>query len=115
MLGLLISTAYAQAPAAGAPAAGPNSFEMFLPFIFIFVIFYFLIIRPQSKRQKDQQKFVAELKRGDDVITASGILGRIEGISDQFVTLEIADGVRVKMVRSQIASSQKLATAEGKA
>ncbi|QDK39752.1 preprotein translocase subunit YajC [Bdellovibrio sp. NC01] len=87
---------------------------MFVPFIFIFVIFYFLIIRPQSKRQKEHQKFLTELKRGDEVITASGILGRIEGITDQFVTVEIADGVKVKMLRTQIATTQKAATAEEK-
>jgi preprotein translocase subunit YajC len=112
MLGLLVSTAYAQtAPAA---PAGPNTFEMFIPFIFIFVIFYFLIIRPQAKKQKDLQKFTSSVKRGDEVVTASGILGRIEGLTDQFVTLEIADGVRIKMLRSQIVASQKAAT-EGKA
>ncbi len=90
------------------------TFEMFVPFIFIFVIFYFLIIRPQAKRQKDHQKFLTEVKRGDEIVTSSGILGRVEGISDQFVTLEIADGVKVKMLRSQIATSQKAATAEEK-
>jgi preprotein translocase subunit YajC len=107
------NTAHAQTAGAAAPAS-PGTFEMFLPFIFIFVIFYFLIIRPQSKKQKAHQKFVTDLKRGDEVITLSGILGRIEGLSDQFVTLEIADGVRVKMLRNQIAASQKVAT-EGKA
>ncbi|MGZ3768610.1 MAG: preprotein translocase subunit YajC [Bdellovibrio sp.] len=112
LFGLLMSTAQAQtAPAAGAQ---PSAFEMFVPFIFIFVIFYFLIIRPQSKRQKDHQKFLSEIKRGDEVITASGILGRVEGITEQFVTLEIADGVKVKMLRSQIATSQKAATTEEK-
>ncbi|HEX7674093.1 MAG TPA: preprotein translocase subunit YajC [Bdellovibrio sp.] len=113
MLNLLVSTAFAQS----APAAGggqPSSFEMFVPFIFIFVIFYFLIIRPQSKRQKEHQKFLTELKRGDEVITSSGILGRIEGITDQFVTVEIADGVKVKMLRTQIATTQKAATTEEK-
>ena len=108
--GLLVSTAHAQT----APGAQPSSFEMFLPFIFIFVIFYFLIIRPQSKRQKEHQKFLSDLKRGDEVITSSGILGRIEGITDQFVTVEIADGVKVKMLRTQIATTQKAATAEEK-
>ena len=110
MLGLLVSTAHAQT----ATGAQPSAFEMFVPFIFIFVIFYFLIIRPQSKRQKDHQKFLAEVKRGDEIITSSGILGRVEGITDQFVTLEIADGVKIKMLRSQIATSQKAATAEEK-
>ncbi|MEK2690531.1 preprotein translocase subunit YajC [Bdellovibrio sp. GT3] len=106
---LLVNTAHAQT---AAPAAGqPSTLEMFVPFIFIFVIFYFLIIRPQSKRQKDHQKFLNEIKRGDEVITSSGILGRIEGITDQFVTVEIADGVKVKMLRTQIATTQKAATA----
>ena len=109
----LVTASVASAQAAAAPA-GPNTFEMFIPFIFIFVIFYFLIIRPQSKKAKEQSSFVSALKRGDEIITTSGILGRIEGLSDQFVTLEIADGVRVKMLRTMIASSQKLAT-EGKA
>lgn len=110
MLGLLVSTAQAQT----ATGAQPSTLEMFVPFIFIFVIFYFLIIRPQSKRQKDHQKFLSEVKRGDEIVTSSGILGRVEGINDQFVTLEIADGVKVKMLRNQIATSQKAATAEEK-
>lgn len=111
LFGLLVSTAHAQTATGGGQ---PSAFEMFVPFIFIFVIFYFLIIRPQAKRQKDHQKFLAEVKRGDEVITSSGILGTVEGITDQFVTLEIAQGVRVKMLRSQIATSQKAATAEEK-
>ncbi|WP_413587383.1 preprotein translocase subunit YajC [Bdellovibrio sp. HCB274] len=108
---LLVNTAHAQA---AAPAAGgqPSTLEMFVPFIFIFVIFYFLIIRPQSKRQKEHQKFLNEIKRGDEVITSSGILGRIEGITDQFVTVEIADGVKVKMLRTQIATTQKAAASK---
>ncbi len=104
--------AFAQQAPTGAGA--PSGFEMFLPFIFIFVIFYFLIIRPQAKRQKDHQKFVSELKRGESVVTTSGILGTIEGITDTYVTLEIAEDVRIKILRSQILSSQAKA-AEGKA
>lgn len=110
----LLSGTKAFAQQAGGGATAPSGFEMFLPFIFIFVIFYFLIIRPQAKRQKDHQKFVAELKRGESVVTTSGILGTIEGITDAYVTLEIADGVRIKILRSQILSSQAKA-AEGKA
>ena len=111
LFGLLVSTAQAQTATCGGQ---PSALEMFVPFIFIFVIFYFLIIRPQAKRQKEQQKFISEIKRGDEVVTASGILGRIEGLTEQFVTLEIADGVKVKMLRNQIATSQKAATAEDK-
>src|ERR1700692_1166125 len=106
------SVAYAQTSGA---ASQPSTLEMFVPFIFIFVIFYFLIIRPQAKKQKEHQKFVTDLKRGDEVITTSGILGSIEGITDTFVTLQIADSVRIKILRSQILSSQARATAtEGK-
>lgn len=93
-------------------AAQPGFFEMMVPFIFIFVIFYFLIIRPQGKRQKEHQSFLSALKRGDEVVTASGMLGRIEGLTDQFVTLEVADGVRIKMLRSQVASSAKTLQAQ---
>lgn len=99
---LFSSPAFAQA----APAAQPNSIEMFLPFIFMIAIFYFLVIRPQGKRQKQHAKFLEELKRGDAVVTSTGIFGRIEGIADKAVTLEIADGVRIKILKAQVASSQ---------
>lgn len=89
------------------PAAQPQFWEMMVPFVFIFVVFYFLIIRPQGKRQKEHQNFLGSLKRGDEVVTNSGILGRIEGMTDQFVTLEVADGVRIKMLRNQVAASSK--------
>ncbi len=110
--GFFISTAYAQSTAPA--AAQPSAIEMFLPFIFIFAIFYFLIIRPQAKRQKEHQKFLTEIKRGDQVVTSSGILGRIEDISEQFLTVEIANGVKIKILRSHIATTQKAATAEEK-
>ena len=67
------------------------------------VIFYFLIIRPQSKRQKKHQDFVSGLKRGDSVLTSGGMFGTVEGFNDKFVTLEVSDGVRVKFLRAQIA------------
>lgn len=83
----------------------PSLVEMFLPFIAIFAIFYFLIIRPQGKRQKAHQELVANVKKGDEILTASGILGKIQGVTEQYVTLEIADGVNIKLLRSQIAST----------
>lgn len=93
--------------AASAPAAGSSApaYMQFMPFILIFAIFYFLIIRPQSRRQKEHQQFVTALKRGDQVITASGIFGRVSGITDKFVMLEVADGVNIRILKSQIASS----------
>lgn len=83
---------------------GPGAFEQLIPFVFIFVIFYFLLIRPQQKRAKTHQDFLSKLKRGDSVLTSGGILGTIEGLTDQFATLEIANGVRIRIVRAQIAS-----------
>lgn len=113
---LTSSLAFAQeaatsvAPTAAAAPAEQPWFMTLVPFVFMFAVLYFLIIRPQSKRQREQQKFLSELKRGDEVITSGGILGRIEGLTEQFVTLEIADGVRIKMLRTQVAASGKIAT-----
>jgi len=110
MFSFLYSTlAFAQEAAQSAATTGapkqPGALEMVLPFVFIFAIFYFLVIRPQVKRQKTHQKFITELKKGDEIITASGILGVIEGMTDRFVTLEVADGVSIKVLRSQVAST----------
>lgn len=86
--------------------AQPSTLEMFLPFIIMFVIFYFLIIRPQGRKLKEHDKFLGNLKRGDAVITSSGILGTIDGLTDTVVTLEVANGIKIKMLRKQIAGSQ---------
>jgi preprotein translocase subunit YajC len=93
----LISPAFAQS-AATPPGAGLN--WIILP-VFV-AIFYFLLIRPQQKRLKDQQAMLAKLASGDEVVTSGGILGRISEVGDTFVTLEIADGVRIKVQRAQI-------------
>lgn len=108
-LAVLFSSAMAMAQTAPAAGQQPSILEAIFPFIIMFVILYFMILRPQMKKQKDHQSFVTTLKRGDEVITQSGILGKIEGLTEQFVTLEIADGVRIKMLRSQIAGSAQLA------
>jgi len=99
---MLWNTAWAQA---GGAAGGPGIIEQLVPFIFIFAIFYFLIIRPQSKRAREHQNFLANMKRGDAVITASGIYGKVEGITDKFVTLEVADGVNIRILKAQVAST----------
>ena len=67
------------------------------------MIFYFLIIRPQGKRQKKHLAFVGGLKRGDSILTNGGMLGKIEGINEKFITLEISDGVRIKLLKNQVA------------
>lgn len=94
--------------------AQPSTIEMFLPFIAIFVIFYFLIIRPQSKRMKQHEGFLKDLKRGDQVISDSGIIGTIDGLTEQFVTLEIAPDVKVKMLRKKVTGSMNNIVNENK-
>ena len=96
----MIDIAYAMGGAGGEGAAG---FSGFIPIILMFVIFYFLLIRPQQKRQKETRNMITNLKKGDRVITSGGLHGRITGIDDTTLTLEIADKVRVKVGRSNVA------------
>lgn len=84
-------------------AAKPSMLETFMPFIFVLVIFYFLLIRPQGKRAAKHQAFLTGLKRGDSVLTSGGLLGTIEGLTDRFVTLQVDAGVKIRILRSQIA------------
>ena len=96
---MLISPAYAQG--AGGGEAGLMTF---LPLILIFVVFYFLLIRPQQKKVKQHREMVNQLRRGDRVVTGGGIIGTIaKVINDQEVSVEIADGVRVRVARGTIA------------
>jgi len=93
--------AYAMGPQ---PGGGQGSQIMsFLPIILIFVIFYFLLIRPQQKRSKEHRSLLSNLKVGDNVLTSGGIYGRITGLRDDIITLEISDKVRVKVSRGHIA------------
>ena len=102
ILNPLIATAWAQAPAA--PAAQGGQPFGFLPFLLaIFAIFYFLMIRPQQKQQKERLKMITDLKKGDAVVTTSGIHARVVGTADKILTLEIADNVKVKIDRDAVA------------
>ena len=96
-----------QALAEAAPAPKPTALEQFFPFIIIGLIFYFLLIRPQQKKLKRQEGFLSRLKRGDEVVTSSGIFGRIEGLTEQFVILEVAENVRIRVLKSRIGSFVK--------
>ena len=96
----LLSTAWAQDAAGAAPAGSP--FGMFMPLIIVFVIFYFLIFRPQQKQQKLKKKMLSELKRGDEVITSGGIYGKITDLTDTFVMLQVSGNVTIKVDRSQV-------------
>jgi preprotein translocase subunit YajC len=98
------SIVYAMGPPPGGAQGGQgNPIMAFLPLIIIFAIFYFLLIRPQQKKQKEHRKFLESLKKGDEVITSGGIIGRISGLSENIVTLEVAPKVNIRVARSQIA------------
>ena len=84
---------------------GPSMIENLLPFVFMFGILYMFMIRPQQKRAKTQQEFLSQLKKGDSVLTSSGIFGTIEGLNEKFVTLEVSEDVRLRVLRSHISSS----------
>lgn len=103
-------------PSAWAQAAGgsqPNAFVQLLPLILIFVVFYFLLIRPQSKKAKEHREMVAALAKGDEVVTSGGLLGRISKVGDNFVELDVADGVTVKVQRPAIANLMPKGTIKG--
>jgi preprotein translocase subunit YajC len=93
----------AMAQAAGGSQSDP--FISFLPLILIFVVFYFLLIRPQSKRAKALKKMIEELQKGDEVITNGGLYGVVSDLGDSFLLLEVADGMQVKVARHAVAQT----------
>jgi preprotein translocase subunit YajC len=98
-MSLLISDAWAEA----APAAPQDAGLMgFVPLIVIFILFYFLLIRPQMKRAKEQRKMVESLAKNDEIVTSGGLLGKIIDVEESFITVEIAEGVRVKMQKNAV-------------
>jgi preprotein translocase subunit YajC len=102
---------FAQATPAGSSAGG--GIAAFVPFIFIFVIMYFVLLRPQMKRQKDQQRLVSALKTGDRVVTNAGIHGLISNVKETTVIVKVADNVKIEMEKSAVATVLK--SAEGAA
>ena len=96
---MFVTPAYAQAAAGSSGAAGLASF---LPLVLIFVIMYFLMIRPQQKRMKEHRALVEGLKKGDEVVTQGGLVGKVTAVRDQELEVEIAPGVKVRVIRSTI-------------
>jgi len=97
----MLDIAYAQAiPGIG----GPGQMLSFLPLVLIFVIFYFLLIRPQQKKAKQHQEMLGKLKKNDEVMTSGGIYGRVMSLADNVVTLEVAPNVRIRVNRPQIST-----------
>lgn len=89
--------------AQAAPAAGaPNPIMTFLPLILLFVVFYFLMIRPQMKRQKEHRNMVAALSKGDEVVTNGGIAGKVDEVGESFITVEIAPNVKIKLQKGAV-------------
>jgi preprotein translocase subunit YajC len=97
-----MNLAHAMGSGAASGGQGGSQWMGFLPLVLLFVVFYFLLIRPQQKRAKQQKTFMENLKKGDKVITSGGLCGTITGITDNLVTLEIAEKVRVRVVKSSI-------------
>jgi len=101
-MSFFISNAWAAAPAAAQTPQG--MIESLLPLAVIFVIFYFLLIRPQAKRAKDHKKMVEALSKGDEVVTSGGVLGKVTALGENFVEVEVAENTRVKVQRQMIST-----------
>ncbi|WP_324779128.1 preprotein translocase subunit YajC [Thiobacillus sedimenti] len=104
----MISLAYAQTAAPATPG-----FEQFLPLVIIFVLFWLMLIRPQMKRAKEQKKMLSELAKGDEVVTGAGQVGKIVKIGEQYISLEIADGVVTHVQKQSIQTLLPKGTIKG--
>jgi preprotein translocase subunit YajC len=99
---MFVSPAFAQA---GGEAAGPGALQAFLPIILIFVVFYFLLIRPQQKKMKQHKEMLGAIRRGDKIVTGGGIVGTVtKVIDDAEVMVEISEGIKVRVHRSLVSS-----------
>ncbi len=101
MLDLLMSPAYAQQAAA---AAQPSFLGAMWPLLVMIPLFYFMLIRPQMKRSREHRDMLAQLAKGDEVVTSGGLAGKVAGISEAYITVEIADNVQIKVQKQAIAS-----------
>jgi preprotein translocase subunit YajC len=90
-----------------------NPVASLLPLVFIFVVFYFLLIRPQSKKAKEHKQMVGALAKGDEIVTNGGLLGKLSKVGDNFVEVELAEGVTVKLQRNAIANVMPKGTIKG--
>lgn len=107
-MNLFFQIAMAQAEAAAKPQ--PSTFEQILPFIVIFGIFYFFLIRPQTKKVKEHQNLIGSLKAGDEVITTGGIIGKVKSVADLFITLDVGNGTLIKVLKSNVSQNAQVLT-----
>ncbi len=107
MFGLAFAMGSAPGGAAGGAGGGMAAFQQILPLVFMFAIFYFLLIRPQQKKAKEHKVLLESMKKGDNVVTAGGVHGKIIAVENDLVTLEIANNVHIKITKSYIAAIKK--------
>ena len=100
---MFISSAFAQTAPAAAGGDTQSSLMSMLPLVLMFVVLYFVMIRPQMKKQKEHRAMVDALAKGDEVVTAGGVLGKVTKISDAFVSVEVANGVEIQIQRQAVA------------
>lgn len=98
-MGFFISDAYAQGP-----GGGGSPFPSLIMLVVLFGLFYFLLIRPQQKRQKEHREMIEKIGKGDEVVTQGGVLGKITKVGDAFLSIEIADGTEIKVQRGAVAT-----------
>ena len=110
MFDFLIASAHAQT--ASTPAQNP--IISFIPFVLIFLVMYFLMIRPQKKRLQEEQSFLTKLTHGDEIYTKSGIIGKVTAIAEKVITLEVESGAKMKILKTQIGGSAAQLFAEPK-
>ena len=106
----MLGVAFAMAPPPGGQAAaggGSQAFMQLIPLILMFGIFYFLLIRPQQKKAKEHRALLEGLKKGDQVVTAGGIHGKVTAVEESIVTLEVATGVNIRVSKNHVASVNK--------
>ncbi|MFA7404025.1 MAG: preprotein translocase subunit YajC [Pelobacteraceae bacterium] len=106
MFGLAFAMGGAPGGAAGG-AGGMAAFQQIIPLVFMFAIFYFLLIRPQQKKAKEHKALLESMKKGDNVITAGGVHGKVTAVENDLVTLEVANNVNIKITKSYIAAIKK--------
>lgn len=107
MFGLAFAMGSAPGGAAGGAGGGMAAFQQIIPLVFMFAIFYFLLIRPQQKKAKEHKALLESMKKGDNVITAGGVHGKIISVENEIVTLEVANNVNIKITKSYIAAIKK--------
>ncbi|HMQ10904.1 MAG TPA: preprotein translocase subunit YajC [Oligoflexia bacterium] len=101
----MISNVYAMASNGQQAADSGNIFSAMFPMLMVFVIFYFILIRPQRKREDQHKKYLESLKKGDEVILQNGIIGKITGVTESVISLEIAQNTKIKVLRSAVAAN----------